>query len=86
MTTPREEGTGMPPEWGPHQATLMAWPTRTREALRGPVFERAKEDYTAIARAVTAFEPVIMMCNPGEAREVRDCCGAGQVPAGQYAR
>jgi hypothetical protein len=25
---------------------------------------------------MTAFEPVIMVCNPGEANEVRDRCGA----------
>jgi agmatine deiminase len=76
MTTPREEGFRMPPEWGRHQATLMAWPTRTRQALWGPLFERAKADYAAIARAIAAFEPVIMVCNPGEASEVRDRCGA----------
>ena len=76
MTTPRDDGFRMPAEWGPHQATLMAWPTRTREALWGPVFERAKQDYAAIARAITAFEPVIMVCNPGETHEVRDRCGA----------
>jgi agmatine deiminase len=75
VTTPREDGFGMPPEWGRHQATLMAWPTTTREALWGPVFERAKDDYAAIARAIAAFEPVIMVCNPGEAKEVRDRCG-----------
>ena len=75
MTTPREAGFRMPAEWGPHQATLMAWPTRTREAFWGPVFERAKQDYAAVARAITAFEPVIIMCNPGEAQEVRDRCG-----------
>jgi len=67
----------MPPEWGRHQATLMAWPTRTREAFWGPVFDRAKQDYAAVARAVAAFEPVIMVCNPGERREVLNRCGAG---------
>ena len=77
MTTPREDGFRMPAEWGPHQATLMAWPTRTREALWGPVFERAKQDYATLARAITAFEPVIIVCNPGEAGEVRDLCGTG---------
>jgi len=77
MTTPRDEGFRMPAEWGPHQATLMAWPTRTRKALWGAVFERAREDYAAVARAVAAFEPVIMVCNPGEARAVRDRCGTG---------
>jgi agmatine deiminase len=53
----------------------MAWPTR--KALWGAVFEQAKEDYAAIARAIAGFEPVIMVCNPGEALEVRDHCGAG---------
>jgi agmatine deiminase len=77
VTTPREAGFRMPAEWVPHQATLMAWPTRTREALWGPAFEEAKQDYAAIARAVAAFEPLIMVCNPGEAGEVRDRCGAG---------
>ncbi len=77
MTTPRADGFRMPPEWGPHQATLMAWPTRTRQAFWGPLFDRAKADYAAVAQAVTAFEPVIMVCNPGEANEVRDRCGAG---------
>lgn len=77
MTTPREAGFRMPAEWVPHQATLVAWPTRTRQALWGPAFERAKQDYAAIAQAITAFEPVIMVCNPGEAAEVRDRCGAG---------
>ncbi len=77
MTTPRDEGYRMPPEWGPHQATLMAWPTRTRQALWGPVFGRAKQDYAAIARAIAAFEPVIMVCEPGDARGVRNDCGTG---------
>ncbi len=77
MTTPREEGFRMPPEWARHQATLMAWPTRTRAALWGPFFDRAKHEYAAVARAVAAFEPVIMVCNPGERLEVRDRCGAG---------
>jgi len=92
MTTPRDEGFRMPAEWGPHQATLMAWPTRTRKALWGAVFERAREDYAAVARAVAAFEPVIMVCNPGEARAVLAYGGGGphcitqQVPAGEYAR
>lgn len=80
MTTPREDGFRMPAEWGPHQATLMAWPTRIRESLWVPVFERAKEDYAAVARAVAAFEPVIMLCNPDDAREVRDICGSGVEP------
>lgn len=70
----------MPAEWAPHQATLMAWPTATRRELWGPVFARAKDDYAAVARAIAAFEPVVMVCNPGEAAEVRDRCGGGVEP------
>ena len=80
MTTPREDGFRMPPEWGPHQATLIAWPTRTRAPFWGEVLKKAKEDYAAVARAVAAFEPVIMVCNAGDAKEVRDLCGSGVEP------
>ena len=78
--TPREDGFHMPPEWAPHQACLMAWPTRTREALWPTLFEEAKDVYAEVARAIAAFEPLVMICNPGEAEEVRDRCGAGIEP------
>lgn len=76
MTTPIQDGFRMPAEWTPHQATLMTWPTKTRQALWGTVLEQAKADYAAVARAIAAFEPVLMVCNPGDAGEVRDLCGA----------
>ncbi len=72
------EGFAMPAEFGAHRGTLMAWPTR--EALWGRHFERAKDDYAAVARAVASFEPVIMVCRPGSAAEVRNRCGAGVEP------
>jgi agmatine deiminase len=77
-TTPAEAGFSMPPEWGPHAACLMAWPSRLelwRELLEG-----AKREYAEVARAVAAFEPVVMVCNPGSEGEVRDRCGAGVEP------
>ncbi len=67
----------MPPEWGPHQATLMEWPTRTRAGFWGDLFDRAKRDYAEVARAVAAFEPVIMVVDPPQAGEARDHCGEG---------
>ena len=63
----------MPPEWGPHAACLMAWPAR-RELWKDRLAE-AKRDYAAVARAISDFEPVVMICNPGDDREVRDLCG-----------
>jgi agmatine deiminase len=80
MTTPREDGFRMPPEWGPHQACLMAWPTQTRAPFWSPIFDDAKDVYAQVARAVAGFEPLVMICNPGEAAEVRDRCGSGIEP------
>jgi agmatine deiminase len=72
--TPREDGFRMPAEWEPHQCCFLAWPAR--ESLWGGVFEQAKRDYAEVARTIAAFEPAVMICRPGDAREVRDYCGA----------
>jgi agmatine deiminase len=77
MSTPREDGFAMPAEWAPHQACLMEWPTRTRTPLWGELFEDAKRDYAMVARAIAAFEPVIMVADPAQAGEAHDRCGAG---------
>ena len=71
--TPADAGFAMPPAWAPHAATLMAWPCRSE--LWGELLDDAKADYAAVARAITAFEPVLMVCPPGQAAEVRDRCG-----------
>jgi agmatine deiminase len=71
--TPAEAGFAMPPEWAPHAACLMSWPVR-RELWRERLDE-AKSEYAAVARAIAAFEPVLMVCRPGGAAEVRDRCG-----------
>jgi agmatine deiminase len=73
--TPRDDGFSMPPEWSPHQCCFMAWPTRP--SLWGPLFEQAKNDYASVARAIAAFEPVVMICRPGDAQEVTNGCGSG---------
>ena len=67
----------MPAEWAPHQGCLMEWPTRTRAELWGELFEDAKRDYATVARAIAAFEPVIMVADPAQAGEARDHCGSG---------
>lgn len=76
--TPAEAGYSMPAEWAPHSACIMIWPTR-RELWRDR-FEDAKRDYAAVARAIAAFEPVVMLCNPGLSAEVRSLCGSGVEP------
>lgn len=64
----------MPPEWAPHERTLMAWPAR--EELWGETLEQAKADYAATANAIAAFEPVTMVVKPGAADEARRALAA----------
>lgn len=77
-TTPREAGFRMPAEWEPHAGTLMSWPAR-RELWRDR-WDQALDEYAGVARAVAAYEPVLMACLPGTAGEVIDRCGAGVTP------
>lgn len=72
--TPAAAGFSMPPEWEPHRACLMAWPTRAE--LWGDRLGQAKNDYAAVARAIARFEPVLMVVNPGAAAEVWEGCGS----------
>jgi agmatine deiminase len=72
--TPRADGFRMPAEWEPHQCCFMAWPTRT--SLWGELLGQAKRDYAEVARAIAVFEPVVMICRPGDAADVRDHCGS----------
>jgi len=74
LITPASTGFTMPPEWSPHAACLMAWPTRLD--LWGDRFEEARHDYAVVARAISDFEPVLMVCNPGAAADVHDRCGS----------
>jgi agmatine deiminase len=77
VVNPEERADGryrMPAEWEPHEACLMAWPTR--EDLWRPYFERAKDEYAAAANVIAAFEPVFMVTNPGQVSEVRRRCSS----------
>ena len=73
-STPAADGFRMPAEWEPHAATLMAWPSR--EDLWGARLDEAKRDYASVAEAVGRFEPVLMVCNPGDEHDVKQHCGA----------
>lgn len=64
----------MPAEWEPHDACLMAWPTR--EELWGRYFESAKQEYAATANAISEFEPVLMVASPDQTAEARNSCGS----------
>jgi agmatine deiminase len=69
--TPADDGYVMPAEWSPHEATLMAWPTRSRTDLWGDLFADAQREYAAVANAIAAFEPLLMVVDPSQAAEAR---------------
>jgi agmatine deiminase len=77
-TTPQADGFTMPAEFDEHQATWMSWPTR--DSLWNGLLEPARDEWAATARAIAAFEPVVMVCNAGEAAAVRQRCGDGVEP------
>ena len=76
--TPRDDGFAMPAEFAPHQATWMSWPTG--RSLWAGYLDAARDDWASTARAIASFEPVVMVCNPGEAADVRRRCGEGVEP------
>jgi agmatine deiminase len=78
MRTPREDGFAMPAEFAPHAGTMMAWPAR--DEWWGALLDVAKDEWAGVARAVATFEPVMMVCNPGQANDVRRRCGVGVEP------
>ena len=85
MTTPREDGFFMPSELSAHQGCLLAWPTAERASLWGSRFQEAKRDYAAVAQAIAAFEPVVVVADPDQAGEARDHCGQRhRDPAGSH--
>ena len=78
VSTPRSDGFSMPAESAPHQGTLMAWPAR--DEWWGTLLDPARNEWAGVARAVAAFEPVTMLCNPGQSEDVRRRCGTGVEP------
>jgi agmatine deiminase len=74
--TPAADGLRMPAEWAPHEATLIAWPTRSRPDLWGGLFQDAQREYAGVANAIAAFEPVLMIVDPTQEHEARPFLGS----------
>ncbi len=67
------EGAGrMPAEWEPHARCLMAWPARAD--MWGARLQAARTDYAAVANAIAAHEPVLMLARPQDAAAARAAC------------
>lgn len=67
-------GWRLPDEAHPHEATYMAWPTRT---IWGPDVTGVRDDIARIARTIAEFEPVYLLANEREAPAARRACGSG---------
>ncbi len=73
MTSYLKQKFFMPAETAKHEACWMAWPVRT--SLWGSRLEAARHEYALVARTISRFEPVIMVCRPGDVDQVRTLCG-----------
>jgi len=73
VTTPREAGFRMPPEWAAHTGCWMAWPCRPEN---WDDIEKARAKYAEVARAVGRFEPVTMTANAADLRQARRALAA----------
>jgi agmatine deiminase len=70
-----QNGYSFPAEWTQHARTWMAWPARPATWHGG--IEAARAVHVELAKAIAAFEPVTMVCSPGEMAEASLMCGPG---------
>jgi agmatine deiminase len=75
VTSPREQGFAMPPEWGRHDRCWLAWPCRPD--LWGERLAAAQQAYAEIAQTIAGCEPVTMIARPELAAEASLRCGQG---------
>ncbi|MDO8287951.1 MAG: agmatine deiminase family protein [Parvibaculum sp.] len=73
--TPADDGLFMPAEWEPHARCWMQWPSRGE--VWGEQLPQAYMAYAQVARAISQFEPVSMVCRPADAAQAQLACGRG---------
>ncbi|MCG6497994.1 agmatine/peptidylarginine deiminase [Kitasatospora sp. A2-31] len=76
---PAPGGTGAPPgrrfgaEWESHARTFMSWPAST--GIWGDQLPEVRGDIARLARAVGAYEPVVMFARPAQVDAAQNACG-----------
>jgi len=65
----------MPAEWESHQRCVLAWTGADLVSTR--LITAVKRDYALVARAISEFEPVLMVARPGFGGEAAAYCGSG---------
>ena len=67
----------MPPEWAPHERCVVAWPCRS--TMWGDQLDEAKAAHAAVAAAISRFEPVLLVADPGAGPEAAAACPEAEV-------
>jgi agmatine deiminase len=67
----------MPPEWGPHECCVLAWPCRA-SLWRGQL-SAARRAHAATVAAIAPFEPVLLVAAPGDGDGAGAACPAAEV-------
>ncbi len=70
-------GLSMPPEWAPHERCVVAWPCRS--TMWGDQLDEAKAAHAAVVAAISRFEPVLLVADPGAGHEAAAACPDAQV-------
>jgi agmatine deiminase len=63
----------MPPEWAPHERTVICWPVR--DDLWGSHRAEAEAAHAALARTISGYESVTMIAQPEAVARARAACG-----------
>ncbi|UQA94149.1 agmatine deiminase family protein [Streptomyces halobius] len=61
-------------EWESHARTFMAWPAS--KAIWGRYLPEVRRDIAGLARAIAAYEPVVLLARPGQEDAARRACGS----------
>lgn len=79
LSTPLADGFSHPAEWAAHAGCLMQFPPASRYC--GVIqdcqsIQDARQEWAAVARAVSEFEPVVLYANPEDVALAQELCGA----------
>ena len=70
----------MPAEWSKHRRAWMCWPCREAAWGSTHAMALAKRATARVARAIAAFEPVVMAARPADLLEAQRACGEALEP------
>jgi agmatine deiminase len=69
--TPAHDGFAMPAEWTPHVRCWICWPCRIEAWGSRDAMLRAKQAVARVVRAISAFEPVVLVARPEDVAEAK---------------